>query len=185
MTKHLNLGCGTYLIKEDGWLNIDQLDIFYQGYLKWDLSKGLPTSLLNLETIVSTHMLEHLTWEEGQTLLKDCHNKLSSGGRIHLCLPDFRKMVTAYLNKDWNFFNLPEVMSFCPNKQMLEIMNYGLYQRQSDGMAEHKTMYDAEYTIFSLQKAGFTNCKEVKPDWFDDTREVRTRYSFYVDGFKS
>lgn len=179
----LNLGSGSQL--KDGFLNIDMLDLKADNYLKHDLSEGLPVFAADKKpiTICSEHMLEHLTWEEGQRLLKSCYRELAPKGEIHLCLPDFRKMVTAYLNNDWEFFNHPAVMPFAPNHQIMEICNFGMFQRQPDGTAEHKTMYDFDYAQFSLWQAGFKVAYQGKfnPEYFSADRE---RFSFYITGVK-
>lgn len=175
----VNLGSGP-LIKS-GFINIDMLDTVHKipgaVYLKHDLSKGIPVS--DIDFIYSCHFLEHMTWKEGQTLLKDCYSKMNSGARIKLVLPDFRKMVGAYVENNWSFW-LPDVKVFAPNKQMMEIMNYGLYQ-----FGEHKCMYDLEFALFSLKNVGFRECKEATLDpSYDEMNELRTRYSLYCEGIK-
>ncbi len=179
----LNLGSGTNL--KPNFINVDMLDIKADNYIKLDLSEGLPVFKDDRkpDLIISEHAVEHLTWEEGQTLLKSCYRELTEGGEIHLCLPDFRKMVTAYLNNDWEFFNHPAVLPFTPNRQWGELYNFGIYQRQPDGTAEHKTMYDFDYAQFSLWQAGFKVAYEGKfnPEYFSADRE---RFSFYIVGRK-
>ena len=177
----LNLGSGPNL--KPGFLNIDILPIKHKDYIQFDLIKGVP-NIPDVDFIYSCHFLEHFSWIDGQKILKSCYNLLKPKGEVRLVLPDFRKMVSAYVNNDWNFW-LPEVRHFAPNNQMMEIMNYGLYQRDNEGVAEHKCMYDSEFAIFSLRKAGFINCKEeFNLRDCDETAELRTRYSMYLIGEK-
>lgn len=181
----INFGCGSDI--RAGWMNIDMLPINHPNYIQRDLKLGFPTFSEPVELIYSAHVLEHFTFNEGQKLLKSCFDTLSSGGTIRICLPDFKAMVKAYLDNNWDFFNVPEVMHFAPDKQMMQVMNYGLYQRDPvTDEAEHKCMYDVNFAIFALTKAGFMDAKEVRFDpQIDQHCELRKRYSFYVKARKN
>ncbi len=177
----VNLGSGVDL--KPGYLNIDMLDIVHESYLRWNLNNGFPHHLAGIEYIYSAHMLEHFRHEDGLNLLRQARERMKTDAKIRLCLPNFRTLAEAYLKKDWDFF-LPEVQHFAPNGQMMEIVNYACYQ-YTNGVGEHLCQYDPEYAIFTLQSAGFRECKEVEFDpTIDSPLELRKRYSFYVEGIK-
>lgn len=182
MSISLHLGSGADIKK--GWLNVDMLDINNPDYVKWDLKNGLPPQAQNLSVVYSQHFFEHLQWEDGLTLMKRCKERMVEGGTFRLALPNFKTMVMAYLDNNWEFFNLPEVMAFAPNRQMMQIMNYGLYQH-TNGVQEHVCQFDPAYALFTMRSAGFRECKEVAFNpLYDSDLEVRKRYTFYCEGIK-
>lgn len=179
----LHLGSGPRLLP--GFVNIDVLGIAADNYLRWDLARGLPPDLRSdLEIVYSEHFWEHMRWEDGLHLMKECRGALRDGGLFRLGLPNYRTMVAHYLAEDWDYFDLPEIMQFAPDRQMMQLVNYGLYQ-YVDGSAEHKCMYDPEFALFTMRQAGFTDCREVEFDpAFDSPEELRRRYTFYCESRK-
>jgi predicted SAM-dependent methyltransferase len=179
----LHLGSGPRLL--EGFVNVDELDLHSDNYIRWDLRKGLPPHLSSeIDVIYSEHFWEHLTWEDGLELMKDCRAALRDGGLFRLALPNFRTMVSHYLANDWDHFDLPGVIDFAPDRQMMQIVNFGCYQ-YVDGENEHKCMWDPEYAIFTMQQAGFVDCQQVEFDpAFDSPEEFRRRYTFYCEARK-
>lgn len=175
----LHLGCGDNI--KEGFLNIDMRnDLKHPNFMGWDLSLGLPPLTgMDITGVHSEHFWEHLTATEGRKLMLSCRDRLVRGGKFRIALPDFRKLATAYVNNDWSFFTDPGVLSFAPNHQMLEVINYALYQRQADGFAEHKMMYDLPYMLFLLGYLGFKNPRE---DSFNPLYHLEGRrpYTFYA-----
>lgn len=178
----LNLGCGKNVLPE--YLNIDVLEISAPNYIKHDLSKGLPDYLCDIDYIIQSHFLEHITPSESENLIACIFNKLKPGGILRLVLPDFRKMATAYVNNDYAFFDQALHMgSIAPLGSLLEVCRYGCFQ-YTNGLQEHKNIFDAEFTIAWLKTFGF-EAKEVPYDTSIDpnTRE-REIYSFVVEARK-
>ncbi len=99
----LNLGCGKDIKKN--FINID----FYKHPntkidLVTNLGKKMPFKDCSVDYIYSSHLLEHLTWNEGERLINDCFRILKKGGKIRLLLPDFNKIFKCYINNDIKFF---------------------------------------------------------------------------------
>lgn len=186
----IHLGCGPKI--KAGWINIDlegsQFADSYTQLIRHDLLKGLPSQdfhnkpLVNIEEIYSEHFWEHLTPDQGFKLMQECLICMAPGGKFRIALPNFRSMIKAILDYNWEFFNLPGVIDFAPNKQIMEIANFGVYQYEN-GLNEHKCMYDPEYCIFMMSRAGFKDCKELPFDNdYDSPEESRRRYTFYCEG---
>ena len=138
----LHLGCGPRLLP--GFVNIDQLDYSSDNYRRWDLADGLPPLLSGADLIYSEHFWEHMEWEDGLRLMRECWTALNEGGVFRMALPNFRNMAKRYLADDLAFFDMPGVIEDAPDRQMMQIMNFGLYQ-VINGIAEHKCMYDPEF----------------------------------------
>lgn len=75
---NLNLGCGEVYLS--GWINIDNRNDDVKLDLRHDLSRGLPFDDNSVDFIFNEHFLEHLTPEQGVTLLKECYRVLKVGG---------------------------------------------------------------------------------------------------------
>ena len=95
---HLGCGCDHY----DGWINIDIVDIRGKVDMVLDLRRGLPNFKDNsVEAIFSNHFFEHLLWQDGQRLLKDCYRVLKPNGIIRTAMPELEHVINWYLGKSF------------------------------------------------------------------------------------
>ena len=99
----LNLGCEQDT-KED-FVNIDYekkqgvcLDIVA------NLACGIPIKDNIALFVYSSHMIEHLHWNDAVLFLRECHRCLKFGGQLRLLFPNFKKIMEAYINNDHDFF---------------------------------------------------------------------------------
>lgn len=86
----LHLGCGNQY--KDGWINIDNnLDenIKKLDYMH-DLTLPLNFHKNSISFIYCEHLLEHLTFLEGQNFIKNSMNLLKSGGVFRIAMPDLK-----------------------------------------------------------------------------------------------
>jgi len=118
----LNLGCG--LNAPSGWINIDasftaRLSKFlgsgwvYRFFcntmrrepIPWpknikilDVRKGLPYPDNSIVAIFSSHMLEHMTYQEASFVIKECYRCLVHGGVIRIIVPDLYQIAKRYIS---------------------------------------------------------------------------------------
>lgn len=114
----LNLGCG--LRAPEGWVNIDrspsilldripgaktlflrtkvltpeQAVVWPRNIRMINVRKGLPYRTGTVETVYSSHMLEHIYFAEAQRLLREIRRVLQPGGILRLALPDVDRWVS-------------------------------------------------------------------------------------------
>lgn len=114
--RRLNLGSGPTVV--DGWLSIDRspsmmisrtgpfgralvrmgllepvhLTTWPRGILRFDVRRGLPFPDGSVEAIYSSHMLEHLYFDDALRVLRECRRVLAPGGVLRLALPDAHQM---------------------------------------------------------------------------------------------
>lgn len=102
----LNLGCG-YPRPGEPWINIDQLHTSLpdpksperinlakeRNYIDCDLSKGIPFNKDEVDGIVASHLIEHLTPQEGVLFIRECHRVLKVGGVLRVSTPDAMYMM--------------------------------------------------------------------------------------------
>ncbi|MGA8088997.1 MAG: methyltransferase domain-containing protein [Terracidiphilus sp.] len=160
----------------DGWTTLDRAlgcDVYC------DLAKGIPFPDRCVTAIYSSHVFEHLTYKEAQTLLDECLRVLVPGGHFSICVPNARLYLNAYSNNieitDKRFFEYRPAYNFTTR---MDYVNYVAYM---DG--QHKYMFDEENLVYILRQKGF---KDARLRSFDKSldREARDHESIYAEGYK-
>lgn len=159
--KKYNLGCGTALYQ--GYLNIGywhhlQDDAVYKDLngtsntymLNHDLTHGIPAYDNSLDLVYHSHMLEHLSLQEGIIFIGECFRALRSGGMMRLLVPDLELWTKAYLSRD-DFF-LGEYRKCLDNSLYVTPAAIFMGMLHNHG---HKMGYDYETIKWLLQAAGF------------------------------
>ena len=147
----LELGAGDRK-RQDGWITVDitrNCDLF------WDLRKGLPFPDESVSKIYSSHLFEHLTYEEGQRLLTECRRALVPSGVFSICVPNAKFYIDAYskgdrLNVDPGLLHKPAYH----NTTKIDYVNYVAYMN-----GQHKYMFDEENLLHILASCGFRNAR--------------------------
>lgn len=104
-----NIGCFTNMFHN--WVNIDILplhDFAKQNKYKFmqkDVREGLPFVDQSVDLLYSSHFIEHLTYEEAFSFLKECRRVLKTGGVFRLMMPDAELLVDKYYNAAMHSFD--------------------------------------------------------------------------------
>lgn len=170
----LNLGAGPER-GQGGWTTVDSLpgcDLY------WDLRAGLPFTTGRVDAIYSSHLLEHLTYEEGNRLLEECVRVLRPGGTFSIVVPDARIYIEGYLGMrdvPAAFFGWEPAFH---RTTAIDAVNYIAYMA-----GEHRYMFDEENLLHRLRAAGLV---EVRTREFDGSldRPERDYESIYAIGMK-
>lgn len=189
-TLKLHLGCGAD--HYDGWINIDVVDIKGKVDMVLDLRHGLPNFKDNsVEVIFSNHFWEHLSWEDGQRLLKDCYRVLKIGGVIRTQLPDLETVINWYLNKPFvDSYNIKQKgIPKWLGEHYLISRGYMVNRVLSMWGESHMFMYDEQSFRIQLINAGFKpngiqRCKVYFPEvlTFDEFWERMKREKPIIEG---
>jgi predicted SAM-dependent methyltransferase len=91
----INLGCGRHKLR-DGFVNIDKLENANPDLLADALN--LPYGDGTVDEIYCGHLIEHLTYEEGQQGLRYWHSLLKHGGILGVTVPNFDFLAALYVN---------------------------------------------------------------------------------------
>jgi len=89
-TPRLQIGAGPNIL--EGWLNTD----YYTGSLGvvfLDATKRFPFEDRTFDYIFSEHQIEHLTYKEGLSMLRECYRVLKPGGKIRIATPDIETLI--------------------------------------------------------------------------------------------
>lgn len=170
----LDLG-GGYRPGRNGWINVDTSP---QADFYWHLAEPLPFPRDSVDSIYSSHLLEHLTFEQTQRLLRECLRVLKPGAKISICVPNARLFIEHYLG----LRELPEEFfaweSAFNDTTRIDAVNYVAYLG-----TEHRYMFDQENLLHILRKAGFHGVTERGFDPGVDLSE-RDHESIYAIGIK-
>jgi predicted SAM-dependent methyltransferase len=160
---------------KDGWTT---LDITETCDLYWDLRKGIPFPDKSVHAIYSSHLLEHLTYQQGQTVLAESIRVLKPGGTFSICVPNARIYIEGYLGMreiPEDYFGWKPAFN---STTAIDAVNYVAYM---DG--EHKYMFDIDNLLHLLNEAGFVDVRERSLDASVD-RPERDFESIYAIGTK-
>lgn len=89
----LNIGCGSFFFPE--WTNVDLAPA--RGVQACDIRKPLPCPAATFDATYSSHVLEHLTPEDGRALLSEQFRVLKPGGTCRVVVPDLETICREYL----------------------------------------------------------------------------------------
>lgn len=160
---YLELGSGAKKGK-NGWITID----VNGADISWDLRKGIPLPDGSVEKIYSSHLLEHIPFQELILFLKECHRVLKTGGEFSVCVPNFAFYINAY--QGGNMFKPRESWwreGAVSTNSLMDQLNYIIYMG-----GEHKYMFDSENLINTLKQGGFVNSK-LRP--YDEKIDLKER----------
>jgi len=185
----LNIGSFTVMISGDDWLNIDIIDLTnfakQRGYnfLRHDIRQGLPFDNNSISFINASHLIEHLTVEEGRKFLKECYRVLKRGGILRIGTPDLRKIVDAYIKNELDKFNniQPKEYRQASNADKVWRLIASPARQDIPAPPDHKTIYDFEALKEALELAGFKNIRRVE---YDEKYDMFPEISLYVEAIK-
>jgi len=167
----LRIELGEPAAGRNGWITIDVTETCD---LCWDLRQGVPFPDACLEAIYSSHFLEHLSYDEGHSLLRECLRTLKPGGAFSICVPNARLYIEAYLNQR----EIPNsYYAYTPAYHAttaIDAVNYVAYMAGT-----HKHMFDEEHLLHVLRAAGFADVRsrEMDPDLDQAARHFESIYA--------
>ena len=184
----INLGCGINAPRH--WINLDSsfrvwldkvplLHLF--GYRRrfplwvrrYNVTKRLPFPDHSAEFIYSSHMIEHLTREEAEQLLRECSRVLAPSGRIRIMTPNVRFSVENYLARRKDAAKRQDAADLFMNwLGLLEESDdsSGYFQnlvRRFQRKNVHKWLYD-EFSLPALMESSGFHGVVAKDDWVSD-----------------
>ena len=149
----LEIGAGDVLGKNE-WTTLDSS---VKCDLTWDLRNGIPFPTKSISVIYSSHLFEHLHYNEIIILLNECKRVLIDGGTFSICVPNSRLYIEAYTKNDPTFWNLQKPFynpAFFDTNSPMDWINYIAYMND-----QHRYMYDETNIINILNSVGFKNSK--------------------------
>lgn len=153
----LEIGSGNTVL--EGWLGTD-LKPRHRDVVQMDATKPFPFPDSCLDFIHAEHLIEHISYKQGQRALSECRRVLKPGGVIRLATPDLERLISVYRGDagpegdhymDWVY---SAYMRKAPHKHPVFMLNR---QVRSWG---HTFIYDPEVLRMALEDAGFVDIEQ-------------------------
>jgi predicted SAM-dependent methyltransferase len=180
----LNLGCG--LNAPLGWVNIDASLTARLSKIRWlykfackigrvkivpwprnikiiDIRKGLPFPDNSVKAIFSSHMLEHMDYDDANFVIKECYRCLCVGGAIRIIVPDLYEIAKKYVDAMVTDPRGEHGQSFLQDLGMQDISYKGIRKviYKVLGHSKHLYMYDQCSLRELFKKHGFTQIQSM------------------------
>jgi predicted SAM-dependent methyltransferase len=212
--QRLNVGCGPEV--RDGWVNVDkspsvllskaprlrkalgrarlltpqQVAGFPPGVVFGDISSRLPVGDETAESVYSSHVIEHLSPEQGKGFVRECYRVLKPGGVLRIVTPDLELMINEYLDGTSTFlgrYSTP-ADAFCAEynafREASRANRTQALARRLFGGDFHQWLYDFVSMKRLLESAGFVHIDRrafMEGDMLG-LAEIETRgHSLYVE----
>ena len=174
--RKLQLGAGGNDPK--GWLNTDIEPTSNEVYL--DATKRYPFPDGSFQYVFSEHVIEHVPWEAGVAMLKECYRVLAPGGKVRVVTPNLAKFVqllTESADADAQRFIAAKLrFHVWPESP---VTGAYIFNRQVRDWG-HQFLYDSATLRKTLELAGFKQITEYRVEEKTDPVfldvEMRTHY---------
>lgn len=148
-----------------GWLNIDVHDLAAYAqprncqYLRHDVRNGLPQQTGTVSCIHANHFLEHLSYKEGLSFLRECRRVLNpQTGALRLAVPDAALLCGLYddpANSPWVEKEVNSLGAFAEISDGVEAAPTEASKLWELLFSGHQSCYDAVTLLHQLSEAGF------------------------------
>jgi len=172
--RKLQIGAGR--LDYPGWLNTDIDPGPGEAYL--DLTKRFPLPDQSVQYIFGEHVIEHLNYDDGLVMLRECYRVLAPGGKIRFATPNLLKYlqlfrdpktpeIDNYLDAKIHWHGWPQTSDRGTMILNMEMRSFG-----------HEFLYDPRTLSNRLMEAGFRMIMQFPPGESDDPqlRGVETRH---------
>ena len=152
--RKLQLGSGLKLL--DGWLNTD-CSLVFKSPCFLDVTRPFPIEDGQFDYIFTEHLIEHLTFKQGQNLLQESFRGLKPGGKIRVACPDLQIVVGLY-----GAPQTKEREAYIKHAVDTSLADIGIYNEcfvinNSVRNWGHKFLYDEQTLKLAFERAGFTD----------------------------
>ena len=149
----LHLGASNHTL--EGWLNTD---IFpHENVMFMDATKTYPFPDQSFDLVYSEHMIEHVPYEAGQFMLKECYRVLRPGGLIRIVTPDLATIMALYADdlspkqREYIAYMSQRFIPEAPEMSQTFVIN--AFFR----MWGHQFIFDEKRLVSCLKTAGFSD----------------------------
>lgn len=137
----------------DGWLNVD-IEPKSGEVVYMDAIKLFPFEANTFDFIFTEHMIEHISFNEGDFMLRECFRVMKKGGKIRIVTPNLKFLIELYqeskteTQEDYLRFSQKYFKNQEPELDTLIINNFF----RDWG---HQFIHDEKSLRYLLEKAGF------------------------------
>lgn len=150
-TRRLQIGAGHNPLP--GWLCTD-IAPTHPGIAFLDATCPFPLPDSSFDAVSSEHMIEHIRYDQGQFMLRECWRILRPGGRVRVATPDFQTLMalnTASPSPIQSRYLRWIMERFLPGRPCRPVFVINNAFRNWG----HQFLYDAETLQAALERVGF------------------------------
>ncbi len=147
----LNVGCGQRY--HPSWTNLDLIHSD-SSVLQHDLLTGLPFDDNHFDVVYHSHVLEHLSSEDGAAMIRECFRVLKPGGIMRVVVPDLEQIARLYLQQHDRACQGDEQAKANYDWMKLELLDQMVRQRSGGAMAHFITGKPITNPEFVLSRLG-------------------------------
>ena len=157
----LHIGCGDNLLP--GWLNSD-FPARSPAVLELDATRTYPFQDGTFSYIYSEHMIEHVPYAGGASMLKECHRVLKPGGKIRISTPDLRFLIDLYIAGDRRTALQANYIKWATDNFVRGAPGYDPVFVINNFVRDwgHVFIYDEKILRYTLEQAGFRQVERVE-----------------------
>ena len=150
----IKINVGSHIsMHHHGWMNVDVNDLVSFAaangcfFTRHDVKQGLPWGTGVVDAIFSSHCLEHMTYAEGLTFLRECRRVIKPDGALRILVPDAALLTDNYMQGLIHRFD--EIM----DDETLKLTDAGkFWQLLTSG---HLCCYDSQTLLKALRESGW------------------------------
>ena len=201
---NINLGSGIKWV-EDGWIAIDKCHkitndkrVLAIDVLDGELLKHFKNEAV--DSIYTSHTLEHFTLNETKNILNDCYKILKPKRIIRISVPDLDICIEKYYKKDYKWWKNNRINPKIDTMNKLEMTNYlmrsigannDLFNIDRENIdiirGLHLSTYNFEILNQILLDIGFSEIKQLKYNQCSEIfggLDTRERCSLFIEAIK-
>lgn len=154
--KKLQIGCQDHPMP--GWLNAD-IDPIHEEVVLMDATQPFPLPSDTFDIVFSEHMIEHIGFQEGLFMVKECYRVMKKGAVIRISTPNLKFLIDLYqepktqVQLDYIQFNK---RYFKDNRPMTDAIVINNFFRDWG----HRFIHDFNTLTYILKQAGFKDIKQ-------------------------
>ena len=165
------LEIGARVASLDGWLSTD-LDPVSEGTVFLDATKPFPFDCATFDYIYCEHMIEHISWKQAQSMLRECYRVLKPRGIMRVATPDLQVILGLY-----SPVLSPEQQNYVEwmvRKELPEISTHQAAFVINNAFRNwgHKFIYDGNLMTLALERCGFVDIRRCS---YGDSRDTHLR----------
>ena len=162
--RYLRIGSGRHT--DPGWLAVDLVPVA-RGVVFMDATKPMPLPTGGFEAVQCEHVIEHVSYDDGQKMLRESHRVLRPGGVLRIATPNLdlvRRLLTpgdpdprlaAYV--EWSN------RTFGTTAERRDLLNPAFTANRLVRRWGHVFLYDERTLRGALEATGFSEIIRVRP----------------------
>lgn len=156
--RNLQIGAGRTLLP--GWLSTD-LRPKRPEVLALDATRPFPIEDGTFDHVYVEHMIEHVTWRQGQRMLAECRRVLRPGGVLRVATPDLAVLVALYEGRTGE--DGEHYVRWVTRRYLDGIEHQHPVFVINNAMRNwgHTFLYDSEVLTLALEEAGLREVRRV------------------------